>query len=71
MSILIILGTGLTCIGLIVLGYCISAAIRAKRANLTDEAMRARLQKIVNINMAALAIAVIGLMFVILGVSLG
>ena len=71
MSALIIIGTTLTGIGLIMLGYCISVAIRAKRANLPDEEMRSRLQRVVAINMGALAIAVIGLMCVILGVFLG
>ena len=71
MSILVIIGTILTCIGLIMLGYCISVAFRAKRAYLPDDVMRARLQRVVAINMGALFVAVIGLMCVILGVFLG
>ncbi len=64
-------GTGLALIGLLLLGYCIAAALQAKRAGLDDADMRARLQRIVTINMGALFLSVIGLMCVILGVFLG
>jgi len=64
-------GSGLTVAGLALLGYCIHAAFAAKRARLDDAAMRARLQRIVAINMGALALSVLGLMCVVLGVVLG
>lgn len=70
MSWLVIGGAGLTVAGLALLGYCIYAAFAAKRAGLEDDAMRARLQRIVAINMGALALSVLGLMCVILGVFL-
>ncbi len=70
MAWLVWIGTAIAGIGLIMLGYCISAAVRAKRANLEDAAMRARLQRIVAINMAALMLSVIGLMCVVMGVFL-
>jgi hypothetical protein len=63
-------GTALALVGLVVLGYCIFAAIAAKRAGLPDDAMRARLQRIVVINMGALLISVLGLMSVVIGVVL-
>jgi hypothetical protein len=63
-------GTALALVGLVVLGYCIFAAITAKRAGLPDDAMRARLQRIVVINMGALLISVLGLMSVVIGVVL-
>lgn len=68
---LVIAGTGLAVIGLCILGYCIYAAFAAKRAGLDDDAMRARLQRIVAINMGALFLSVLGLMCVVLGVFLG
>ena len=56
--------------GLLALGYCIYAAISAKRAGLPDPELRARLQRIVTINMGALLVSVLGLMSVVLGVFL-
>ncbi|AHM05526.1 hypothetical protein roselon_03266 [Roseibacterium elongatum DSM 19469] len=64
------IGTALAVIGLIALGYCIVAAISAKRAGLPDDALRARLQRIVAINMGALLVSILGLMSVVLGVFL-
>lgn len=68
---LVLIGSGLAVIGLLLLGYCIYEALAAKRSDLDDDAMRARLQKIVAINMGALLLSVLGLMFVVLGVFLG
>ena len=67
---LVIAGSGLTVVGLGLLGYCIYAAVSAKRAGLEDAEMRARLQRIVAINMGALLLSVLGLMCVVLGVFL-
>lgn len=67
---LVIGGTFLAVLGIALLGYCIYAAFAAKRAGLDDDEMRARLQKIVAINLGALSLSVLGLMFVILGVFL-
>ncbi len=68
---LIVGGSVLVVMGLCILGYCIYAAMAAKRAGLDDVAMRARLQKIVAINMGALLLSTIGLMTVVMGVFLG
>jgi len=67
---LVWIGTGLALLGIATLGYCIVAAIKAKRAGLSDEAMRGKLQRIVSINMIALLVSVLGLMSVVLGVFL-
>ena len=67
---LVYIGTGLAVFGLAALGYCIFAAITAKREGLPDPELRARLQRIVGINMGALLMSVIGLMSVVLGVFL-
>lgn len=67
---LIWIGTALAVMGLLALGYCIVAAISAKRAGLSDADLRVRLQRIVAINMGALLISVLGLMSVVIGVFL-
>lgn len=67
---LVWIGTTLAVIGLMALGYCIYAAITAKRQGLPDAELRGRLQKIVGINMGALLMSVLGLMSVVLGVFL-
>lgn len=71
MPTLVYIGTALALIGMLALGYCIWAAIAAKRAGLPDEALRARLQRIVTLNMGALLISVLGLMAVVMGIFLG
>ncbi|WP_284266135.1 hypothetical protein [Roseicyclus amphidinii] len=71
MAMLVYIGTALALAGIVVLGYCIWAAVAAKRAGLPDAELRARLQRIVTINMGALLVSVIGLMAVVLGVFLG
>jgi hypothetical protein len=52
------------------LGYCIVAAISAKRAGLPDPELRGRLARIVSINVGALLVSVLGLMSVVVGVFL-
>lgn len=64
-------GTVLALIGLVALGYCIIAAVSAKRAGLPDAELRSRLQRVVAINMGALLISVLGLMSVVIGIFLG
>ncbi|WP_025061821.1 hypothetical protein [Sulfitobacter guttiformis] len=63
-------GTALSLLGLLGLVYCIIRVSRAKRANLTDDAMRAELKKVVPLNLGALFLSVIGLMMVIIGIFL-
>lgn len=71
MEILIWIGAAISVAGLVGLVWCIIQVARAKRENLSDEDMRARLQKVVPINMAALFLSVIGLMVVVIGILLG
>ena len=67
---LVWLGAGLTAVGLVIIAYCIASAVRVRRANLPDLETRARLQRIVYLNMGALLISALGLMSVVLGVML-
>jgi len=54
--------------GLVGLVWCIVFVARARRANLPDEDLRARLQKAVPLNLGSLFLSVIGLMLVIVGI---
>jgi hypothetical protein len=64
-------GAALTLVGLAGLVYCILAAARAKRAGLDDAAMRAKLQRVVTINLAAVGVSALGLAAVVAGILLG
>ena len=71
MEVLIWVGTALSVLGLAGLVWCIAAVSRARRARLSDEDLRAAVQRVLPYNFAALGMSVIGLMMVILGISLG
>lgn len=64
-------GAALTLAGLAGLIYCILRAARAKRAGLDDAAMRAELQRVVTINLAAVGSSALGLAAVVAGILLG
>jgi hypothetical protein len=71
MQALIWVGTAMALAGVGGLGYCVLRAIRARRAGLDDAAMRAELQRVVAINMAALGLSALGLAAVVAGILLG
>lgn len=71
MQALIWAGAALTVVGLIGLGYCILRAMRARRSGLDDTAMRAELQRVVVINLAAVGVSALGLAAVVSGILLG
>ena len=64
-------GTALTLIGIGGLGWCIRDAIRARRQETDDDALKTRLQRVVAMNLGALAVSALGLMAVVMGVLLG
>ncbi|WP_424976108.1 hypothetical protein [Dinoroseobacter sp. S124A] len=70
MDMLVPAGAVITVLGLLGLIYCIIEVARAKRAGLDEDALRARLQKAVALNLGALAVSALGLMIVIVGVFL-
>ena len=70
MAILIWIGAAISILGLTGILYSIVAVTRAKRAKLSDEELRARVAKVIPINMGALFLSVLGLMMVIVGISL-
>jgi hypothetical protein len=71
MDTLIWTGAGVTILGLAGLVACITMVARARAAGLTDEALKARLQRVVALNLGALLLSAVGLMMVIVGIVLG
>lgn len=71
MEVIVWIGAGLSVLGLCGIVYSIVAVTRAKRAGLPDEELRARISRILPINLIALFVSMIGLMAVIVGVMLG
>lgn len=67
---LIWIGAALSIFGMIGIVASIVMIARAKKAKLKDEEMRARISKILPINMGALFVSMIGLMMVIVGIVL-
>ena len=71
MEIVVCIGAAMSVIGLIGIGYSVVMVTRAKRANLSDADMRARLAKVLPVNLGALFVSVMGLMTVAVGIMLG
>lgn len=71
MEYLIWAGAIVSLIGMVGIFYCIFLALKAKRANLPESEMSARLQRVVVLNMAALLFSMVGLMMVVAGIILG
>lgn len=70
MAWLITVGTLITLAGLALLIWCILQVMKARKAGLEEEALKARLQSIVAYNLAALGISGFGLIMVIIGIIL-
>lgn len=70
-DILIWSGAVISLVGFFGLVWCIITVMRAKRANLPEDDMRAVLQKALPLNLGALFLSVIGLMMVVIGIMLG
>ncbi len=64
-------GAALALTGVAALIWCILTVARARSAGLDDAAMRDRMRRVLTINMAALAVSMIGLMLVVVGIFLG
>lgn len=61
-------------VSLLGLGGIVLSILRvqaARKAGLDDAALRARLQQLVGLNIAALFVSVLGLMLVVVGIMLG
>jgi hypothetical protein len=64
-------GAAVSGLGLCGLLWTIVVVARARRRTRDDAAMRAVVQRMIPVNMAALMLSVLGLMAVIVGISLG
>lgn len=71
MAVLIWIGAAISLAGVAGLVACIVIAVRARGAKLDDAALRARLKRLVALNMAALMVSALGLMCVVAGIMLG
>jgi len=63
-------GAALTLIGVIGLLWCIRMVVANRGKNLAEAQMREALQRVVALNMGALAVSGIGLMMVVVGIIL-
>lgn len=63
-------GAAVALAGVAGLIWCILLALKARRNAGSDEELRARLQKVVLLNMGALGISALGLMLVVSGILL-
>lgn len=71
METLVWTGAVVTCLGFAGIVWSIILIARARRENLSDEALRQRLQKVLPINLGGLFLAFFGLMMAVVGVILG
>lgn len=71
MPFLIPIGAALSLAGGAGLIWCIVRAVQARRAGLADADLRARLQRLVAVNLGALGVSALGLMLVVIGILLG
>jgi len=70
MPFLIPIGAALSLAGVAGLIWCIVRAVQARRAGLADADLRARLQRLVAVNLGALGVSALGLMLVVIGILL-
>ena len=69
-EIMIWVGAAISMLGLTGLVWCIIRVAKARRAGLSEEELRAEVQAVMPLNLGALFLSVIGLMFVVIGVML-
>ncbi|MCL1627923.1 MULTISPECIES: hypothetical protein [Roseinatronobacter] len=70
MDMIVWAGAVVSLAGVAGLVWCILYVIRLRRATLDEATMRARMQKAVLVNFAALAVSTLGLMMVVAGIFL-
>lgn len=70
METLVWIGAVITIVGFAGVLWSVVLVSRARRANLSDQDLRARLQKALPVNLGGLFVAFLGLMMVVVGVIL-
>lgn len=68
---LVWIGAAIALLGVAGLAWCVILVTRARRAGLPEDQMRATLQRVIALNMAALGVSALGLMCVVAGILLG
>ncbi len=63
-------GASLAILGLLGIIWSVILVIKAKRANLDDDALRAAMSRIIPINLGALMVSVLGLIIVVIGTKM-
>lgn len=71
MDTLIWIGAAISLAGVAGLVWCIIYVMKLRKQSLEDAEMRARMQKAVMMNFAALTVSTLGLMVVVIGIFLG
>jgi hypothetical protein len=64
-------GAVVSLLGVAGIVWCILLVARVRRAGLPDALIRARLQRVVALNLVALFVSAIGLMMVVTGIIIG
>lgn len=67
---LVWVGAVVSLVGLVGLVLSILRVSKARKQNLSDDELRAAVQKVLPLNLGSLGLSVIGLMIVIVGISL-
>ena len=67
---LVYIGTALALLGCLGIVWCIAAILRARRTGLDDADLRARLNRLLPVNLGSFMVAALGLMMVVTGVLL-
>lgn len=70
MELLVWIGAGISVVGLAGIVWSIFAVASARKAGLDDDALRARMSRILPINIGALLLSIVGLLLVLVGVIL-
>jgi hypothetical protein len=71
MEYLVWIGTAVALAGVGGLLWCVGQGLAARKSGAPGEDLRARLQKLVALNLAALGVSSLGLMLVVAGIMLG
>lgn len=67
---LVWIGTAITLLGFLGLMFCVVKVALAKRKNLSDDELRAEIQKLIPINLGTLLLSALGLGLVVVGLFL-
>lgn len=70
METLVWIGAAITLLGLAGILWCIREAMSARRSAAPEEEVRARLQRVVAVNLGALGVSALGLILVVAGIML-